>query len=714
MRHPRKKISVWCLLGICLASSFLFVLPVSAQDNIISFVVGKKYGPWKLDPLDAYDSESIDTIMQVCEGLYMYNYSSPEMECIPCLASEIGTWSFNGSGDLVILTIPLKESVTFHDGSKFNTSAVKWNFDRLQYWTYGWDVDGGDIFTDGDGILENHPLGTASKTLFSLKGKPILNRTEIIDEYTIRFILNFECVIWEKLLAFIACAMVLPDPDYQYDSIFFNRVDIYDELIGTGPFKLIEYSLDEQVVFDYNPDYHMTWGDDHIERMIYRIEPDDTIRDLAILNHEIHWGRVNAEVLEQYWADPDLIEIPKKAAIVYYIQMNLYNMKREYRYASSFIWNHTYFLQEVLGGYHYELHVPVPDGMQYHFEGFNGEPHYDVNTARDIILNSDDPDIQANLTSNGLTAVSTDQDWINVAESTTPLAVFNYTRYESSTVELCGILLQEYLKDIGIKLVVLPAIPWEDWVVIDPMEIPWDRRLCYSFGGWGPDYNDPIDMIEPLYGKDASSNIFGLDNATWNQMLVDTYSLTEFSTPTREEAFYIIQKQFCKYYVPSFYILQLGGRIGFNQAYIDEDSVGDMLNIMGDLYWFNIRFIPHSLPITPVEIILIYGFLGVIGIGILIGIPIIVIRKKSKNKHISTQRFSKTKTVYCPDCGRIIQNNLGMCDSCGKIVEVDRIQRYIEDYSQEITSQEIKYCPQCGSLVIENQCTKCGKKLFTL
>ncbi len=110
---------------------------ISAQEDVLPFIVATGNGPSKLDPLDAYDSESIETIMQVVEGLYIYNYSSPEMEVIPNLAASLGTWS----PDILNLTIGLKQGVTFHDGSNFNARAVKWNFDRLQYWTYGLDID---------------------------------------------------------------------------------------------------------------------------------------------------------------------------------------------------------------------------------------------------------------------------------------------------------------------------------------------------------------------------------------------------------------------------------------------------------------------------------------------------------------------------------------------------------------------------------------------
>ena len=114
----------------------------------------------------------------------------------------------------------------------------------------------------------------------------------------------------------------------------------------------------------------MTWGADHIEKMIYLIIPDHVTSSLAVLNHEVHWGAVDADYDEQFAADPALVELARKASVVYYMQMNLFTMKDDYRYASSFIWNHTYFLEDVLGGRHYELHVPVPDGMQYHLGRF--------------------------------------------------------------------------------------------------------------------------------------------------------------------------------------------------------------------------------------------------------------------------------------------------------------------------------------------------------
>jgi len=135
-----KKVHVYVLISVMLLASSIAALSglaTAANEDKVPFVVATANGPGKLDPLDAYDSESIETIMQVCEGLYRYNYSSPEMESIPALAASLGSWS----PDAKNLTITLKQGVTFHDGTPFTAAAVKWNFDLLQYWTYGFAND---------------------------------------------------------------------------------------------------------------------------------------------------------------------------------------------------------------------------------------------------------------------------------------------------------------------------------------------------------------------------------------------------------------------------------------------------------------------------------------------------------------------------------------------------------------------------------------------
>ncbi|MHA1112725.1 MAG: hypothetical protein ACTSRE_16670, partial [Promethearchaeota archaeon] len=247
--------------------------------------------------------------------------------------------------------------------------------------------------------------------------------------------------------------------------------------------------------------------------------------------------------------------------------------------------------------------------------------------AQDIILGSTEPGIITNRTTSGewgvgVNATSTRDEWRAVAESVFPLAEFNYTRYQSGLVETTGILLQDYLKDIGIKLTIGDAMPWGDWVKNYLETTDGHHRLAFSFGGWGPDYNDPINMIEPLYGTGASSNCFGLQNSTWNDKLLATYSAVG---DDRRDLFYEIQEDFALIYIPSFYLLQLGGSISFNQDYLDADSIADLLNVFSDLYWFNCRFTPPGKPPIP-------GFEVFTLIGVALGVTVFLVVYMRKRK----------------------------------------------------------------------------------
>ena len=84
------------------------------------FTVSASDTPQNVDPANAYDSVSYDTLNQVYEGLYTYNLSSSSMESIPMLAKEMGVWN----DDKTNLTIELRDDVVFHDGTEFNATVV--------------------------------------------------------------------------------------------------------------------------------------------------------------------------------------------------------------------------------------------------------------------------------------------------------------------------------------------------------------------------------------------------------------------------------------------------------------------------------------------------------------------------------------------------------------------------------------------------------------
>ena len=313
---------------------------------------------------------------------------------------------------------------------------------------------------------------------------------------------------------------------------------------------------------------------------------------------------------DQIAVDPSLHYVYHRTNRVLFIEMSLYTMKEDYRIASSFCWNHSYFLHDYfwVSNYH-ELHVPIPKGMNYHLCNFTGEPYYNYKIAQEILLNSTDSEIQANLTAAGLDENSTREEWRLAAESTTPVATFNFTYYKYGDYYAYPLL--ECLKDIGIKLNDLCQDLNLEWNEFEEQYLNGSvnhRKLAYSIGGYVFKSTDPIVMMEQLYGTNGSKNYFGLINETWNDKLKSTQNATELTSPTREELFHEIQVDFVTKYAPSFYIGQSGEYFLYNREYLEEESIGDLINIFSYRYWFNCQFTPPPEIInTPFEIIIILG-----------------------------------------------------------------------------------------------------------
>lgn len=69
-------------------------------------------------------------------------------------------------------------------------------------------------------------------------------------------------------------------------------------------------------------------------------------------------------------------------------------------------------------------------------------------------------------------------------------------------------------------------------------------------------------------------------------------------TPPMEERYKEIQEYIVNNISSAVYLLQRRERLIFNRDYIDQDSVGDLENMLGDFYVFYIRFTPP--PCAPI------------------------------------------------------------------------------------------------------------------
>ena len=146
------------------------------------------------------------------------------------------------------ITFSLRKGVKFHDGTPFNAEAAKWNFD----------------------------LGIKMETLSDYKN---IEKIEVVDEYTFRIYTkehNIRCLpTWGTMV------MISPSAfeEAAGGDIFEGDGDIEkgaewarNNLVATGPYKLVEFNRDDVLRFEPFEDY---WGEGpYLDEWIIRFVPD--------------------------------------------------------------------------------------------------------------------------------------------------------------------------------------------------------------------------------------------------------------------------------------------------------------------------------------------------------------------------------------------------------------------------------------------------------
>ena len=169
------------------------------------------------DPLRTNDSASTYVNAQIYETLYRIDPVSGEYE--PLLAESMPEYSEDG----LTVTVKLREGVTFHDGTPFNSEAVKYTFELIQ------DPD----------------FGSARASIASS-----IESMECPDDYTIVFHLLYEDGVFTAKLAHTNSAIVSPTAQ--------QAQDLMVEPCGTGPYKFVSSVSGSNVVLTRNEDY---WGE---------------------------------------------------------------------------------------------------------------------------------------------------------------------------------------------------------------------------------------------------------------------------------------------------------------------------------------------------------------------------------------------------------------------------------------------------------------------
>ncbi|MER9633706.1 ABC transporter substrate-binding protein [Mesorhizobium sp. M0228] len=322
-----------------------------------------------LDPAIGYDWQNWSMIKSLFDGLMDYEPGTTNLR--PDLAE-----SYEIASDGKTFTFKLRQGVKFHNGREMTADDVKYSLDRLT--NPKTQSPGAGFF----GSIKGYDDVAAGKAE-SLAG------ITVVDPYTIKFELTRPDATFLHVMA-INFSHVVPKEEVEKYGADFGK-----HPVGTGAFKLAEWTLGQRVVFERNPDY---WHKDlpHLDKITFEIGQEPIVALLRLQKGEIDvpGDGIPPAKFQEVMADPE-----QKARVVEggqlhtgYITMNTTmapfdNLK--VRQAVNMAINKDRIVQ-LINNRAVPANQPLPPSMPGYDKEFKGYP-YDVAKAKALLAEAGHP-----------------------------------------------------------------------------------------------------------------------------------------------------------------------------------------------------------------------------------------------------------------------------------------------------------------------------------
>src|SRR6266568_6852336 len=229
----------WIWLALCVLLAMPVAAPAAPAGKV---VIAQGVDPTTLDIMNQQETPASVVGRHIFEMLMERDQN---LKLVPALAAELPK--------LVspqVWEVKLRRGVKFHNGEDFTSESVKFSLERAK----------------------------DSKMRASSNFRPI-DRVEIVDPYTVRVHTSKPWPIFAVMMNAPQTAMYPPKAYAGKES-----AEISKNPIGTGPYKFVRWSKDEEIVLEANPSY---WrGAARIKSVVFRPIPDDAVRVAALQNGE--------------------------------------------------------------------------------------------------------------------------------------------------------------------------------------------------------------------------------------------------------------------------------------------------------------------------------------------------------------------------------------------------------------------------------------------
>ncbi len=263
--------------------AYIFLTPsvLTGQTMVWETIGNPKY----MDPHANYETRGSWIHYNVYETLYTYEWDTLRTDpVIPLLASDLSI-SSNG----LEYTFTLREGITFHDGTPFNASCVKYNFERMlatfdpsgPVWMVAEPIYGGAAIENAvfSGHDDGGPGGVwhlANYTAWVAENDAGTGALTVVSEFVIKIKLAYAYTPFLAAITYEVGAMISPTWVEIHGGIVVGGHTRYidENTCGTGPYMMTEWVIDERVVMERFEDY---WRADDAKTMFPYAGSIDTV-----------------------------------------------------------------------------------------------------------------------------------------------------------------------------------------------------------------------------------------------------------------------------------------------------------------------------------------------------------------------------------------------------------------------------------------------------
>jgi peptide/nickel transport system substrate-binding protein len=440
------------------ASAARSALSGSEQASASTLVDGTTDTVTNIDPAGSYDYGTATLQYQIFQGLY---FNAPGNKLTPTLATGC-----EASANLKTWTCALRSGVKFSDGSTFDSSDVKFSFDRVVK------------IKDPSGIY----------TLFSN-----LKSVSTAGAHRVVFHLKSPQSTWPLILTTSAALIVPSNSSYSANKILPST----STQIGTGPYKLVKFTPGQQAVLQANPNY--SGPKPKTSNLIVNYYAKSSTMKLALTKGEIDMSFIS-------FTPTELASLAKTKGItvwkgqgsgIRYLGMTVKRAPTNavaVRRALAYLIPRQTIATKVYHGLVTPLYSLVPAGDPGHIDAFATLYGRKPNPAKAKAV-------------------------LKAAGVTTPVAIdvwYTPSHYGDSSADEYAEIKRAF-EATGLFKVTLKTAEWAQYVDT------WGKSYNVFQGGWYPDYPDAENYVDPFYAPTTFITT-GYNSPAMNRLITKEHS----------------------------------------------------------------------------------------------------------------------------------------------------------------------------------------------